>query len=155
MKADSHSILIKNKQFKIYKPSHSWGMKLSQYHRTNSPVHIITYSLPNLEYSKHILSKRPEWIYIICHDKFYDKAFKLKKMFPNIEIRTSDRVHTKLLLVGKDSVYLGSPNFGDSHNWHEMTFGTNSKEAYVWCRDKIFIPFWNNLEPLCFQQGLF
>jgi len=140
-KNDGHGLLFRSEEIKLYKPSHTWAMKLSQLDRQNGIVRIMTYSLPSLNYVREQLGRRPLDIYITCHSKFVEQAQAIKQEFPEIAIAVSDTMHSKVLLIEPATLYVGSANFGASGS-HETMIGVRSKEAHDDFVRRVFIPAW-------------
>lgn len=147
-KDDNHGKVFKSSELKLYfSGSHTWAMKLSQLHRQSSYVRIITYSLPNMEYVKDLFHKRPFDISIICHSKFRDRAKELKKLFPQVNVAVKGDVHSKILLIEPETIYVTSANFGKS-NWHETCLGARSKVAHDEYVQKSFNKLWDQSEEI-------
>lgn len=145
---DSYGKVLKSNdisEIKLYKPSHSWNMKLSQLARQRAKLIILTYSTNDSEYDavQKIFQKRPRNILFICHSKFERSARNIAAQFPEIEVYIHDKLHTKLVAYAPDTVYIGSDNFLDS-SWHDCTVGIRSKKAYNWCVREIVEPILNN-----------
>jgi len=108
---DIHGLLGSSREIKGYLPSHSWAMKLSQLDKQpNAQVRIATYSV-NVDYAVGILCRRPRLIRFACNSEFWSQAQQLARRLPNIEVRTVDDLHAKLVLIAPATVYLGSANF--------------------------------------------
>jgi len=142
-KDDGHGKLFKTNEAKLYGPSHTWAMKLSQLNRQSGIVRIITYSLPDLDYTVNLLGKRPNDIFLICHSKFSDKANLLVSALPGIKVAVRNDIHTKILLLEPSTIYITSANFGQS-GWHETTMGVRSTEAHAWYVANVFNPLWDS-----------
>jgi PLD-like domain len=123
-----------------YSGSHTWAMKLSQLNKGTSLVHIITYSLPDVEYCCRLLGKNASRVSLLCSDKFTTQALILKQHLPEMNLYVHPRVHAKLCLIAPDTVYVGSANFGIS-KWHEVNVGLRSKQAH----DDYMINSWKPL----------
>lgn len=151
-KDDGHGKLFRTSEAKLYGASHTWAMKLSQLHRQAGRCRILTYSLPALDYAREQFVRRPRDILIACHEKFAPQARLISREFPEIEIRTHPRLHSKTLLIEPDTVYVSSANFGRSlsghHAWHETTLGVRSKEAHDWYVAFSFDPLWEEADPV-------
>lgn len=131
MKEDSHGILLKQKDAKLYFHSHSWKMKLSQYLKMDVEIFILTYSLPNQnDYCFDILrtDERKAYMTIICHSKFRERAKFINNNFKNVNVFCHPKMHSKVVIVKPDTLYVGSSNFGLS-TWHESTICIKSKKA--------------------------
>lgn len=126
---DSHGLLFKSSELKLYRPSHTYGMKLSQLWRQEGVLRIMTYSLPNVDYVEMQLGRRPYNIKLLAHCKFRNKAVAIRAAFPDIEIRITEGMHSKIIGIEPRTLYIGSANFGSS-GWHETMIGVRSKEAH-------------------------
>jgi hypothetical protein len=139
---DAHGLLCKISEAKLYLPSHSWAMKLSQLHKQpNSIVRIMTYSL-NAEYAQQILERRPYNIRIICNSQFNEEAYQLSQKVSGIHIRTFNDIHAKLVLIEPETVYLGSANLV-KNTLADISIGLRLKAAhdyYAAWFDKTFRP---------------
>lgn len=125
---------------KLYQPNtSSWGTRLTELYETTQDIKIITYSLPNMRYIESLFKKRPCDISIICHTKFIHEAQHLKKVFPDILLAVNAKVHSKIVLVRPDVIFVSSENFGKS-GWHETTIRLESEDAYSYYTHKIFWP---------------
>ena len=141
-KNDEHGIVFGSSEIKMYRNGHhTWAMKLSQISKSKSVVRIVTYSLPNLDYTQEQLGRRPQSIFVVCHSKFLIKAKQLKSEFPGIEIAVNSFVHSKVCMIEPSTIYVGSANFGLS-DWHETIVGVRSKAAHDWYLENSFIPLW-------------
>lgn len=79
---DSFGAVFKSHEVKLFfNGDHTWAMKLSQLSKQDGTVRIITYSLPDLEYVKEQIGRRPNNIFIICHSRFEDRAREIKAAF--------------------------------------------------------------------------
>lgn len=141
---DGHGMVIKAAEVKLFIPSHSWGMKLSQLPRQAGRVRILTYSLPDQNYVSQQFSRRPTNIAILCHAKFRDRAIALKADFPEIDVALSETIHAKLLLIEPGTIYVTSANFGES-NWSEIGVGIRSVPGHQWYAE-MFDDLWKKSE---------
>lgn len=141
---DGHGMVIKAAEVKLFKPSHSWGMKLSQLPRQAGRVRIMTYSLPDRSYIIEQFNRRPNNIAILCHAKFRERAIELKALFPDIDVAVSESVHAKLLLIEPGTIYVTSANFGESH-WSEVGVGIRSEAGHKWYAE-MFDDLWKKSE---------
>lgn len=141
-KTDNHGFVFKCNDIKI-SSGNSWGMKLSQLYKQDGTVRIITYSLPDLAYIKKQFERRPQNIFMIAHGNFHSQAQKIKRQFPDIQIAVHRQVHSKILLIEPNTVYISSANFGDS-KWHETSIGLHSQEAHDWYVTNQFTPLWES-----------
>ena len=130
-KDDVHGKLLKSGEIKLYfNGGHTWRTKLSQLAKQKGKVvRIVTYSLPDMKSIDGILEKRPSDIFLICNEKFIKDAQRIKIKFPKIRIATYAKVHSKVVLIEPDTVYVSSANFGNS-GWHETSIGIRSKTAH-------------------------
>jgi hypothetical protein len=141
-KTDNHGFAFKCGDIKITGATSSWGMKLSQLYKQEGIVRIITYSLPDLAYVKKQFERRPQDIFLIAHTKFQGRAQQIKRHLPSIHIAVHREVHSKVLLIEPQTVYISSANFGDS-KWHETSIGLHSQEAHDWYVTNQFTPLWD------------
>ncbi len=126
---DAHGLVCKVPEAKLYLPSHSWAMKLSQLHKQpDAQVRIATYSI-NPEYAQDIFRRRPHHIRVICNSQFKDAAAELSLAFPLVDIRTFSDAHAKLVLIEPNTVYLGSANFV-KNTLADISVGLRSKDAH-------------------------
>lgn len=138
---DMHGLVFKSSEIKLYRPSHSYGMKISQIHRQSGIMRILTYSLPLIEYVERQIGRRPFGIEIICHQKFVDRAKRIKRTFPRVDVAVLDTMHSKVIAIEPKTLYIGSENFGDS-GWFETCIGIRSKEAHDYFVANIFDKAW-------------
>lgn len=138
---DQHGLVFKSSEIKLYAPSHSYAMKISQIWRQKGMMRIMTYSLPSIAYVHEQLGRRPYGIQIICHEKFHDRAVGIKNKFHEIAIRTSPTMHSKVILIEPKTIYIGSENFGSS-GWTETCIGVRSGDAHDWFIDHVFNKCW-------------
>lgn len=141
-KDDKHGKIIKASEVKLYLSSHTYAMKLSQLYKQEDIVRIASYSLPDIEYIKRQLGRRPNRIYLLCNSKFENLAKQVKETFPDIRVAIKRTCHLKLLLIEPDTVYLGSENFGDSH-WDEVGVGIRAVAAHDWYLEE-YERLWNS-----------
>jgi hypothetical protein len=94
-----------------------------------------------LDYVKTQLGRRPYDIAIIAHAKFAKKAMVIKRIFPQVRLTLNECVHSKILLIDPQTVWVSSANFGSS-KWHETSAGFHSKEAYTHYFNNSFMPLW-------------
>lgn len=138
---DMHGLVFKSSELKLYAPSHTYGMKISQIWRQEGVMRIMTYSLPSVKYVHEQLGRRPWDIQVICHSQFLPKAQAIKNKFPGIHIKTLNNVHSKVILIEPKTLYIGSENFGHS-GWIETCIGVRSKEAHDWFIEHVFSKQW-------------
>jgi phosphatidylserine/phosphatidylglycerophosphate/cardiolipin synthase-like enzyme len=127
-KSDASGMAFKCNDMKLFTGG-TWAMKLSQLHRQEGAVHIATYSLPRLDYVKEQFARRPQDIFLLANERFYEQAREIKRAFPGIRVATHPAMHMKLLLIAPQTVYVTSANFGSS-GWAEMGIGMHSPTAY-------------------------
>ena len=145
---DSHGLVFKSNELKLYFDGHhTWAMKLSQLPKQKGNVKIITYSLPDLDYVKEQLGRRPHHIWLLCNTKFKEIAQEIKNTFPLIHVGVRHDIHSKVLLISPNTVYITSANFGRSR-WHETSIGVRSKEAHDAYLHYSFVPLWDSSEKL-------
>lgn len=116
--------------------SSTWNTRLSQISKTKGNIIIATYSLPDIEYIEQIFRKRSEKVSLVFHEKFIERAQKLKELFPAIRLYPMQDVHAKMVLIEPETVWLSSANFGQS-GWFEQTIGMHSREAYQYYYDSL------------------
>ena len=148
---DIHGIVLKKSdisEIKIYQPSHTWNMKLSQLGKQKAKLIILSYSTNDDEYNaaQKIFNKRPRDILFICHEKFKNYAENLSQQYPCLYICTHNEIHTKLVAYPPKTVYIGSGNFLDS-SWHDCNVGIRSRKGYDWCINEIVKPILFSAEP--------
>lgn len=140
---DSHGVTFKPSECKLYGPSHTWGMKLSQIGVKQFPsfVGVATFSF-QLDYAIKQVSRIPDSMHFICNSKFDRKAHDLKCAVPACKVFVNSRVHQKLILVPEDTIYLGSLNMVNQHSTcnSESTIGVRSLQAYSWAMNNLWIP---------------
>ena len=56
---------------------------------------------------------------------------KLRKQFPSLNFETRPNLHSKMVLVEDNIVWISSQNFGTS-TWFENTLNIKSKDAYYY-----------------------
>lgn len=139
---DGWGLAFKCGDAKITAGAHTWAMKLSQLHRQEGTVRIITYSLPRMDYVREQLGRRPKDILLIAHAKFLAEATAIRMEFPGVRVALNEEVHSKVLLIEPHTVYVSSANFGRS-KWHETSIGMHSKEAHDWYVANAFAPLWD------------
>ncbi len=144
-KTDAGGFAFKCGDVKLQGGSSSWASRLSQLGKMKGCVRILTYSLPDLESIRGVLSKRPEDILIIANPKAANvesRAEAIKEEFPNIRIALNKETHSKVLSIAPDSLMVSSANFGKS-GWHETTVSFHQKEAHDHYVENDFEPLWN------------
>lgn len=94
----------------------------------DEPVRALTYSLP---LATALPDDLPP-IRLICHARFRAQAARLQALSDGlIQIATLPATHAKLTLVGPDTLYLGSANFG-VQGWLEAGLTLRDPAAYAW-----------------------
>ena len=149
-RTDNGGYAFKSSDLKLTTISSTWGTRLSQLSRQVGIVRIITYSLPNREYAKKQLGRRPTDIFIIAHEKFEKQAREIKTCFPKVRIAVASDIHSKILLIEPKTIWISSANFGDS-GWQETTIGIRSEEALNWYVKQIYEPLWNHCREILLQ----
>lgn len=79
--------------------------------------------------------------------KFRERAQEIKDLFPLIRIGVRYDVHSKVLLIEPNTLYITSANFGLSR-WHETSIGVRSKDAHDAYVCNAFNPLWDSAEKL-------
>jgi hypothetical protein len=141
-KTDSGGIAFKASDAKLQANASTWATKLSQLARQTGIVRIVTYSLPDMDYVRIQLGRRPRDILLIAHSKFESRARDIRREFPDIRVAVHDKVHSKVLLVAPQTIVISSANFGDS-TWHETSVSFHSQEAHDWYVERVFQPLWD------------
>lgn len=148
-KNDIHGLLFKSNELKLYRPSHTWGMKLSQLDRQEGTVRIVTFRLPGMasdDYYATQIARRPSDMFVLIgsgdRTEEVSKARELKARFPEVRIALHSELHVKAVAIAPKTLYVGSANFGSS-NWADLTLGVRSSEAHQYFVDKIFNPLWS------------
>ena len=126
---DFYGIVRKVKEIKVFSSGATWKMKLSQLGRQAGVMRIQTYSLPDMEYVQSVFQKRPSGIFLLCHEKFRQRANQIKAAFPAIEVGLHPSNHAKVVLIEPETVYVGSSNFGHS-GWLEAEVGIRCKDIH-------------------------
>jgi hypothetical protein len=143
-RTDVHGQVFACDELKLFKPSHSWGMKLSQLGRQSGPVHILTYSFPDVGYIEDQFGRRPCDVWLVGHERFRAQATQLKRAHPQLRIATLRDMHSKVVLIAPATAYIGSSNFGRS-TWHETTIGIRSSQAHDWLLRQ-FVVLWQRAD---------
>ena len=128
-----------NAKIKVFGSATTWNTRLSQIARVKGEVIICTYSFMDLDYIKQILDKRFKMVTIIANSKFQNEAQKLKNTYPTLRMLLSTKMHSKMVLIHPETVWITSANFWKSTNF-ESTVGIKSKEAYSVCMNQ-FLKF--------------
>jgi len=119
----------------------TWNTKLSQLARMPGPLLILTRLLPNLDYIGRIVSKRPRDIYILASTDAEADAHKLKAQFPAIRIALHREINAKAVLLGPETVWIGSADFGESKTI-ESAIGLHSETVFNKAVTSLFNPTW-------------
>lgn len=148
-KNDIHGLLFKSNELKLYRPSHTWGMKLSQLDRQPGTVRIVTFRLPGKvtdDYYATQIARRPSDMFVLIgsggRTEEFSKAQELKARFLEVRIALHSELHVKAVASAPKTVYVGSANFGSS-SWADLTLGVRSVDAHQYFVDKIFNPLWS------------
>lgn len=144
---DAFGLAVKCNDIKIYSSGSTWAMKISQLASQTGTVRIITYSLPDLDYVKEQISRRPFDMFIICNKKFEGRMMDIQNEFPMVRTAVHPECHSKVFLIEPETLHLSSQNFGHS-GWHESAIGLHSKAAHDWYVANVFLPLWNESEHL-------
>jgi len=105
------------------------------------PLLILTRLLPNLDYIGRIVSKRPRDIYILASTDAEADAHKLKAQFPAIRIALHREINAKAVLLGPETVWIGSADFGESKTI-ESAIGLHSETVFNKAVTSLFNPTW-------------
>ena len=142
-KNDSHGIVFTPSEAKLYGPTHTWGMKISQIGASSHPefVGITTFSF-QLEYAIKQLIRKPSSMHFVCNAKFTPKAIQLKEAVPEAKIFVNGGIHQKIVLIPDKTVYIGSLNFVNQYSTEnfESTIGMRSQDAYNWAIKNLWEP---------------
>lgn len=103
-KTDSGGIAFKCSDAKLQANANTWATKLSQLASQTGIVRIVTYSLPDMNYVHVQLGRRPRDIVLIAHSKFLNRATDIRREFLDIRVAVQDQVHSKVLLIAKQSL---------------------------------------------------
>ncbi len=153
-KNDSHGFLFKSGELKLYRRTHTWGMKLSQLDKQSGTVRIVTYRLPGGKgdpYYEAQIARRPMNMFVLIgvgdSDSQVEHAKRLKDRFPNVRVAVHNTLHIKAVSIEPKTLYVGSANFGNS-SWSDLTLGVRSAEAHEYFVDSIFVPLWDEAAEL-------
>ena len=113
-RTDCGGIAFKARDAKLQANASTWATKLSQLARQTGTVRIVTYSLPDMQYVRVQLGRRPRDILLVAHSKFEDRANDIRREYPDIRVAVHDDVHSKVLLIAPQTIVISSANFGDS-----------------------------------------
>jgi hypothetical protein len=139
---DNQSLITSCPSIKLYKSKgNTWGQKIYRDLNKKAPIFIATYSLASRKYLEEIFTRRSKNVYLICHETFISEAVGLYLKFPKLTIATHPEMHVKLVMTGKDTVYLGSANFGYS-GWHDTVVGMKDDEIYQFYYHAVWLPMW-------------
>src|SRR5258708_4519609 len=127
-KNDEHGFVFKCDDIKITRDSTTWAMRLSQLARQPGTVYILTYSLPVPAAIQTSLSKHPQNLYLIANSLFQERAIQLARANPGIHVGLRPDMHSKVVMVAPETLYVSSENFGHS-GMHETTVGFHSEAA--------------------------
>lgn len=126
---DKPSIKINNIDVKL-STMLNWNQKFNGYH--GRKIIVTTYSLPNYDYARTMIEKilnQGNQLTIYANDISSSILKKLSEEFPELSYMTFPNLHSKMILVEENIVWLSSQNFGTS-TWFENTINIKSKEAY-------------------------
>ncbi|MGH8951945.1 MAG: hypothetical protein ACRDX9_11015 [Acidimicrobiia bacterium] len=148
-KNDAHGLVFKSSELKLYRPTHTWGMKLSQLHRQQATVRIVTFRLPGSatydDYYETQIARRPSDMLVLIgtggRPEELMKARELKDRFPEVRIAVHSELHVKAVAIGPKTLYVGLANFGSS-SWADLTLGVRSIGAHDYFVGNIFDPLW-------------
>lgn len=154
-KNDGHGLVFKSNELKLYKRTHTWGMKLSQLDRQTGTVRIVTFRLPGShlpgDYYAEQIQRRPHDMFVLIgtgdRSDELAKARALKQRFPTVRVAVHSKLHVKAVSIAPKTLYVGSANFGDS-NWADITLGVRSVEAHDYFVNETFDPLWNEANEL-------
>jgi len=153
---DAHGLVFCSNELKLYKRSHTWGMKLSQLGKQTGTVRIVTFRLPGSpglgdEYYATQISRRPSDMFVLIgtggHPDELAKARALKKRFPDVRVAVHPELHIKAVAIAPTTLYVGSANFGNS-SWADITLGVRSAEAHDYFVAETFDPLWSKAAEL-------
>ncbi len=152
---DGHGLVFGSSELKLYKRTHTWGMKLSQLDRQTGTVRIVTFRLPGSrttdDYYITQIKRRPHNMFVLIgtggRSDELAKAKALKTRFPNVRVAVHSKLHVKAVSVAPKTLYVGSANFGDS-NWADITLGIRSAEAHDYFVNETFNPLWEEANEL-------
>lgn len=119
----------------------TWNTRLSQFARAQGPLLVMTRLLPNLDYISQIVGKRPHDIYILGSTEAEQDARTLKGKFPNIRIALHQNINARAVLLGPETVWIGSADFGES-KMIESGIGLHSQAVYTKVVSELFNPTW-------------
>jgi hypothetical protein len=141
--------LKSDEPLKLYRPTHSWGMKLSQFKNQQGVVRIVTFRLPGSsedDYYATQISRRPRDMLVLIgtgnRPEELAKANDLKLRFPDVRVAVHNELHIKAVSIAPRTLYVGSANFVNS-SWADLTLGVRSVEAHDYFVDKICEPIWD------------
>lgn len=110
----------------------NWNQKFNGVRNRN--IIITTYTLPNLDYNRSILTKlfkQNNNVTIYANSIALQTLKKLKGEFPNLNYDTRPNLHSKMVLIEDNIVWISSQNFGTS-TWFENTLNIKSPDAYFY-----------------------
>ncbi len=108
----------------------NWNQKFNGLH--NRKIIITTYTLPNLDYIRTMLKKlfkQQNDVTIYANSIALPTLKNLKNEFQNLIFETRPNLHSKMVLVDDNIVWISSQNFGTSA-WFENTLNIKSDAAY-------------------------
>lgn len=153
-KNDHHGLLFKSAELKLYRQTHTWGMKLSQLAQQTGTVRIVTYRLPGSQddpYYETQIARRPRNMFVLIgvgdSESQVSRAKALKAQFPDVQVAVHPALHIKAISIEPKTLYVGSANFGNS-SWADLTLGIRSAEAHDYFVKHIFDPLWTGSKEL-------
>lgn len=141
---DGHGYVCRPSEVKIYKPSHTWAMKLCRVAPTTT-IHMMTYSLDHSNQAYSLIHNHPMNLWILCNAKFADVARSWASKYPGVKFATLPGMHSKVAAIAPGTLYIGSDNLsGVSHGsfWHETSVGVRAIDAYTDFMQTVFHPAW-------------
>ena len=152
-KDDIHGKRHTPREAKLYAPSHTWAMKLSQLDRQAGRLRIATVAMPDedvplpvngelLGYVERIFMRRPSAIDVLAGPQTsVERLESLKRRFPGVRVAHHATSDVRIVLLEPDTIYVGA-DFGRSHS-PVVTLGVRSKEAHEWYVDSCFSRLWS------------
>ena len=127
---DSYGLVCSIPEAKLYLPTHTWQMKLSQLHRQGDALlRLSTYAL-DFRMAQSIFERRPHHIRILCNVQSEIEARALANELPEIEIMVTRKViRVGLVLIEPATVYIGGSHFA-SNAPTEIVVGLRSERAH-------------------------
>ncbi|WP_234700057.1 phospholipase D-like domain-containing protein [Streptococcus lactarius] len=110
----------------------NWNQKFNGLR--NRKIIITTYTLPNMDYIRTMLTKlfkQQNDVTIYANSIALPTLEKLRNEFPSLDFETRPNLHSKMILVEDNIVWISSQNFGTS-TWFENTLNIKSNDAYCY-----------------------